>query len=138
MKYDLGRGTYLSMNYTHMNTDYPAGVDDNIGWMRPERLGTVMGNVRLNRYLNLNAQLLYRGGWFRQPGDTRDDPGDYVIANAALIAKNFFKDLKGLEARAAVYNLFNKDYTSPTGPGELPDDMPMPGINFMLELRYTF
>jgi len=63
MKYDFGRGTYLSMNYTHMNTDYPASVDDNIGYMRPERLGTVMGNVRLNKYLNLNAYLIYRGGW---------------------------------------------------------------------------
>ena len=55
-----------------------------------------------------------------------------------LIAKNFLKELKGLEARAAVYNLFNKDYTAPTAANELPGDMPMPGINFMLELRYTF
>ena len=137
MKYDFGRGTYLGMNYTHMNTDYPADSKV-VGWMRPERLGTLTGNVRLNKYLNLNAYLLYRGGWVRNPNDTRDDPGDYVIANTTLIAKNFLKELKGLEVRGSVYNLFNKDYTSPTGPGELPNDMPMPGINFMLELRYTF
>jgi len=92
----------------------------------------------LNKYLNLNAYLLYRGGWVRNPNDTRDDPGDYMIANATLIAKNFLRELKGLEVRGSVYNLFNKDYTSPTGPGELPGDLPMPGINFMLELRYTF
>jgi outer membrane receptor protein involved in Fe transport len=68
----------------------------------------------------------------------RLDCAFYVTANATLIAKNFLKELKGLEAWAAVYNLFNKNYTSPTAAGELPGDMPIPGINFMLELRYTF
>jgi len=74
----------------------------------------------------------------RTANDTRENPRDYVIANTTLIAKNFLEELKGLEVRAAVYNLFNKEYTTPTGPGELPGDYPMPGINFMLELRYTF
>jgi outer membrane receptor protein involved in Fe transport len=138
MKYDFGRGTYLSMNYTHTSNDYPAGVDENIGYMRPERFGTLMGNVRLNKYLNLNAYLIYRGGWVKPANDPREAQGDYVIVNTALVAKDFIKELKGLEFRGAVYNLFNKDYTSPTGPGELPGDMPMPGINFMLELRYSF
>jgi outer membrane receptor protein involved in Fe transport len=46
--------------------------------------------------------------------------------------------LKGLEARAAGKNLLNKDYTFPNFAGYLPDDLPMPGINFFLELRYTF
>ena len=136
MKYDFGRGTYLDMNYTHVNVDLRD--PDQVAWWEPERIGTLTANVRLNRYLNLNAYLLYRGGWSRAEGDPRDDPGDYVTVNAALIAKNFLKELKGLEVRGGVYNLFNKEYTSPTAPGELPDDMPMPGINFMLELRYTF
>jgi len=136
IKYDFGRGTYLSMNYTQLNVDVGGSGAD--AWMEPTRLGTLTGNVRLNRYLNLNAQVLYRGGWSREQGDPRDDPGDYVIANTTLIAKNFLKELKGLEVRATVYNLFNKEYTSPTAAGELPGDMPMPGINFMLELRYTF
>jgi len=92
----------------------------------------------LNKYLNLNAQFIYRGGWYREQGDPREDMSDYVTANATLIARNLIKALKGLEVRAAVYNLFNKDYTAPTAAGELPNDMPMPGINFMLELRYTF
>ena len=137
MKYDFGRGSYLSMNYTQMHVEFPDGTVVR-GYMYPERFGTLMGNVRLNKYLNLNAYLLYRGGWERNLNDPRDPQGDYVIANTALVAKNFLKELKGLEVRAAVYNLFNKDYTSPTGPGELPNDMPLPGINFMLELRYTF
>ena len=136
MKYDFGRGTYLGVNYTQFSMDVgDSGAD---AWMEPTRLGTLTGNVRLNKYLNLNAQFIYRGGWYREAGAPREDMGDYVTANATLIAKNFIKELKGLEARAAVYNLFNKDYTAPSAEGELPNDMPMPGINFMLELRYTF
>ena len=83
---------------------------------------------------------IYRGGWVRAPNplETRDDPGDYMLVNAGLVAKNFLKELKGLEVRGSVLNLFNKDYTSPTSLSELPDDIPMPGINFFLELRYTF
>ncbi|MBT3368759.1 MAG: TonB-dependent receptor, partial [Nitrospina sp.] len=107
-------------------------------WMEPTRLGTLTGNVRLNKYLNLNAQLLYRGGWHREQGDPRENMSDYVTANATLIARNLLAELKGLEFRGAVYNLFNKDYTAPTAAGELPGDMPLPGINFMLELRYAF
>jgi len=136
MKYDFGRGTYLSMNYTQMKVD--TGNSGTDIWMEPTRLGTLTGNVRLNRYLNLNAQLIYRGGWHREDGDPREDPGDYAIVNATLIAKDFVKELKGLEVRGSVLNLLNKDYTMPTAAGELPNDMPMPGINFFVELRYTF
>jgi iron complex outermembrane receptor protein len=149
MKYDFGRGTYLAMNYTHLSMEVIMGSEARFpgkrykpfAWYEPARIGTLMANVRLNRYLNLNTYLLYRGGWTRGEGplETRDDdPGDYITANVGLIAKNFLKELKGLEVRGMVYNLFNKQYTSPTGPGELPDDMPMPGINFFVELRYAF
>ncbi len=136
MKYDFGRGTYVEANYTQLTADYEN--EDVVAYMVPQRYGTLTGNIRLNRYLNFNAQFLYRGNWSRANNDPREDPGDYVIANTTLIAKNFLEQLKGLEVRGSVYNLFNKHYTSPTGPGQLPGDMPMPGINFMLELRYTF
>lgn len=148
MKYDFGRGTYIGMNYTHLSFEAIMGSEALIPgkrytkfyWYEPGRLGTLTANVRLNRYLNLNAYLLYRGGWVRSqlPSETRDDPGDYVLVNAGLVAKNFLKELKGLEVRGSVLNLFNKKYTSPAGPGELPDDVPMPGINFFVELRYAF
>ena len=139
MKYDFGRGTYLSMNYTYQNTElFDPDLPFMGAWWEPKQLGTLAANIRLNRYLNLNAYLLYRGDWTRSKDDTRDDPEDYALVNATLIARNFLKELKGLEVRGSVYNLFNKEYTSPTAPGELPDDLPMPGINFFLELRYTF
>ena len=139
MKYDFGRGTYLSMNYTYQNVElFDSDLSSYVPWYEPKQLGTLAANIRLNRYLNLNAYLLYRGDWTRREDDTRDDPEDYALVNATLIARNFLKGLKGLEVRGSVHNLFNKEYTSPTAPGWLPDDLPMPGINFFLELRYTF
>jgi hypothetical protein len=65
------------------------------------------------------------------------NPALCAIVNATLIAKDFVKELKGLEVRGSVLNLFNKDCTSPSGPGGLPDEFPLPWINFFLELRYT-
>ncbi|MBT3368154.1 MAG: TonB-dependent receptor [Nitrospina sp.] len=55
-----------------------------------------------------------------------------------FFAKGYFS---GMEFRAAVKNLFNKDYEAPTSSSsayQLPDDLPMPGTNFFLELGYTF
>ena len=139
MKYDFGRGTYLSMSYTYIDLELRGPNGQRLShYYMPSQLGTLNANIRLNRYLNLNAYLLYRGGWERMINDPREDPGDYAVVNATLIARNFLKELKGLEVRAAVKNLLNKAYTSPTAAGYLPDDMPMPGINFFLELRYTF
>jgi outer membrane receptor protein involved in Fe transport len=139
MKYDFGRGTYLSMNYTYQHLElWDAYGLPIASFYVPKQIGTLTANIRLNRYLNLNAYLLYRGDWTRSKDDTRDDPGDYAIVNATLTARSFLKDLKGLEVRAAVKNLLNKDYITPQNPIYLPDDMPMPGINFFLELRYTF
>jgi iron complex outermembrane receptor protein len=136
MKYDFGRGTYLAMNYSY--TKKEIRDPEYRFWPGPERLGTLMANVRLSRHFNFNSYLLYRGGWTRDVGDSRDDPPDYAIVNATLIARNFGGWFKGLELRGSVYNVFDKDYISPHPPGQLPDDLPMPGRSFLLEARYMF
>jgi len=70
-------------------------------------------------------------------GDTRDDPAGFGLVNATLIAKRFLKRYEGLELRGSVYNLFDKDYIMPQTP-LLPNDLPMPGINFLVEIRGEF
>ena len=70
--------------------------------------------------------------------DERDDMSGYGIVNTTLIAKKFLKGYENLELRGSIYNPFDKDYTSPTGKGELPNDMPRPGRNFMVEVKYKF
>ena len=63
--------------------------------MYPERFGTLTGNVRLNKYLNLNAYLLYRGGWVRNPNDTRDDPGELCHRKRHPGRKKFSQGAEG-------------------------------------------
>jgi iron complex outermembrane receptor protein len=136
LKYDFGRGTYLAMNYTYLDTEFRD--PDTNPWWYPRQMGTLTANIRLNRYLNLNTHLIYRDKWCRMNVDPRDDPPDYAIVNATLIARKFLKGLEGLELRGSVYNLFDKEYTAPTGMGQLPGDYPRPGRNFLLEMRYKF
>ncbi len=44
---------------------------------------------------------------------------------------------ENFELRGSIYNLLDKDYTSPWTQ-EFPDDIPRPGRNFMVEMKYKF
>jgi len=96
-----------------------------------------MANVRLSRYFNFYADCNYHDGMKRVSRDPRDDPSSVTLVNATLIAKKFLKGYEGLELRGSVYNLLDKDWSRPT-PIEIPNDWPIPGINFLLEMKYTF
>jgi outer membrane receptor protein involved in Fe transport len=97
----------------------------------------VIANIRLSRYLNLNVSCHIEDGFRRNVGDSRDDMAGYAVVNTTLIAKKFLKGYENLEVRGSIYNLFDKDYTSPEDPS-LPDDMPQPGRNFFIEVKYKF
>ena len=134
LKYDFGRGTYLSMCYSGIRPEEPQ-------LYTPDHSGTLMANIRLSRHLNLNADLYYAGGFKRASSDVgRDDPSDYGIVNATLIARKFWKRFEGLELRGSVYNLFDKDYVYPRprmGVWAHPD-FPAPGRSFLFEIQYKF
>ena len=61
----------------------------------------------------------------------------FGIVNTTVIMKKFLHEYEDLEIRGSIYNLLDKDYTSPWSQ-DLPDDIPMPGINFLFELNYRF
>jgi len=126
-KYDFGRGTYLAGNYSYMSFNLGPTV----------HVGNVMTNIRLSRYLNFYADCNFFDGLERGPDDTRDDPSGAAVVNATLIAKKFLKGFEGLELRGSVYNLFDKDWRSPM-PAPIPNDWPIPGINYLLEIKYKF
>ena len=99
--------------------------------------GNIMANIRLSKYLNFYASCHIEDGFRRDRGDPRDNMLGYGIVNTTLIAKKFLKGYEGLEVRGSVYNLFDKDYTFSYYP-LLPDDIPRPGRNFMIEVKYKF
>ena len=133
MKYDFGRGSYLSLNYTNL-----LFIKRSYQWFVPKHTGNIMLNVRLSRYLNFQTDCHFEDGFKRQERDKRNDKPGYGIVNTTLIAKQFLKGYEGLEVRGSIYNLFDKDYTSPTGILELPHDLPRPGRTFIFEVRYKF
>jgi iron complex outermembrane receptor protein len=96
-----------------------------------------MANIRLSKYLNFYASCHIEDGFRRDIGDTRDDMSGFAVVNTTLIARNFLKGYGGLEVRGSIYNLFDKDYTSPDYP-EIPNDTPQPGRNFIVEVSYKF
>jgi iron complex outermembrane receptor protein len=133
MRYDLGRGSYLALNYTNQ-----ISLKRMFQWFVPRHAGNIMANFRLSRYLNLYTSCHFEDGFKRQRKDNRDDMSGYAIFNATLIAQKFLKGYEGLELRASVYNLLDKDYSSPAGNRELPQDIPRPGRNFLVEAKYKF
>jgi iron complex outermembrane receptor protein len=136
-KYDFGRGTYLAMNYTYQRWISPHTNLRN--WFAPRHIGNVMAHIRLSKHLNFYTACHIEDTFRRMKPDTRDNMSGYAIVNATLIAKKFLEGYEGLEVRGSVYNLFDKDYTSPTGGWlDLPDDMPRPGRNFLVEVKYKF
>jgi len=136
-KYDFGKGTYISGYYEYISVKSGPGYSS--------YLAQLMANVRLSRYLNFNADCNYWDGINRlNPEDQRDDPSSLTLVNATLIAKKFLKGYEGVELRASVYNLFDKDWSSDMpdvtddGSPRIPNDLPIPGINYLLEIKYTF
>jgi len=134
-KYDFGRGSYLAMNYTYRRIMSPHTIRRG-DWPTPRHLGNVMANIRLSKYLNFYASCHIEDGFRRDRRDPRNNMSGYGIVDTTLIAKKFLKGYEGFELRGSIYNLFDKDYTSPYYPSLLPDDMPRPGRNFLVEVKY--
>ena len=127
-KYDFGRGTYISGYYNYQSFKDGSTLHG----------GDFMANIRVSRYLNFNVDCNFADGTERFiQGDTRDDPSSVTLVNTTLIAKKFLKGYEGFTLRGSVYNLLDKDWSAPMPP-QLPDDLPMPGINFLFEMKYSF
>ncbi len=78
------------------------------------------------------VELQYMGRRKTIAGNTVDD---FFLVNLTLFSH---KLLKGLEASASVYNVFNKKYTDPVGGEHLQDSLSQDGTNFRLKLTYAF
>ena len=136
-KYDFGKGTYISGYYEYLSVKSGPGFSFYHAYL--------MANIRLSRHLNFNVDCNHWGSMNRgNPEDPRDDPSSLTLVNATLIAKKFLKGYEGLELRGSVYNLLDEDWSydipdmSPLGLPKIPNDLPAPGINFLVEMKYRF
>ena len=136
MKVKLRRGSYIAANYTYQEPE-----DGDTGERLPDvptHKGNIMTNWRLSKHFNWYNHLLIKGKTLRAKGDTRDDISGYCLLNTTLSARKFSEKFDGLELRASVYNLFDKNYVDPAPAATLPGDYPQPGRSFVFEVRHEF
>ena len=98
-------------------------------------LADIVMGTKISRYLNFYARCHIEDGFRRDIGDARDNMSGYATIDATMIAKKFLEGHEGLEIRGSVYNLLDKDYTTPWYPN-LPNDVPWGGRSFLIELKY--
>lgn len=85
---------------------------------------------------SLTPQLNWVAGRERVVGDARPQIDDYATVDLTLRRKQK-NDPWGIAA--SLRNLFDADAREPSlAPGGIPNDLPLPGRNFYLELRYDF
>jgi len=90
---------------------------------------------RIERVWYVDPQITWISKRERVSGDPRPDLGGYTLVDLTLrrtsIANKF-------EIAASVRNLFDQDAREPSlSPGLISNDLPLPGRNFYVELRYT-
>jgi len=83
----------------------------------------------------LNPQITWIGKRPRAFGDTRPALESYTLVDMTL-RRTHIKD--NFEFAASIRNIFNADAREPSpSPGLIPNDLPLAGRNFYVELRYT-
>ncbi|HJP19520.1 MAG TPA: TonB-dependent receptor [Nitrospinota bacterium] len=121
---------YANYSYQYSRDDTGAVLED-----VPRHRGNIGLNLGMGKYINANANLFLTGSKKRPSGDTRSSLPGYALVDLTLIGKNFYKTT---EIRASIHNLFDKKYVDPAPQSKIPNDFPRPGIEFMIDLSYSF
>ena len=125
------KGTHAFVNYTYLDAESNGESLPDV----PKHKGNVGFNVEFGRHLNANINAFISDKRARSENDHRDDSPGYAIVDLTLIAKEIFK---GLEIKASLFNLLDKDYNDPSPANTIPTDLPRPGRTFFLEFGYGF
>ena len=137
LRYNFGRGSYLSASYTYQNAMDP-NSEERVGRV-PVHFGTVTGNYRFNKHLNWHSDLYWSSAAKKRAdaGETTTYATSFMVVNTTLTAKEFCPGLENLTASFSVYNVFDEDYSMDYSQ-ELPGGAPMPRRSYMIQLGYSF
>ncbi len=132
-KYSFAKNTYLSFNYVFQDTkdDHGQRLANT-----PQHRANVMANLELSDHVNFYIDTLLKGSTSRSVGDTRKNTAGYGLINTALTVADI--GIKGWEASFSIFNLLNKDYSSPTSISSLYNDMPQAGRAFFGAVKVRF
>jgi len=89
---------------------------------------------RFKRNWNLYTNILWVDDFTRDVEDPRDDLGSNTFVSAVL---GYTSPGKRWDTYLSVRNIFDEQAVSPTNSYQLlPNDIPLPGTNYMVEIRY--
>ncbi len=131
-RWKLGPRASLLFNFAHARNENEHGQD--IGDY-PHYSAYLRGDWLLWPNWYLNAQANWIDSRQRQPGDSRPEMDDYTSVDLTLRYKNIHADKWNFALGAR--NLFDTDRRESVS-ADIPGDLPLPGREFFVELRYRF
>jgi iron complex outermembrane receptor protein len=130
--WDATRQLRLSGSYSHQRSvDDASGQDAGLA---PRDRIYLRADWRFTAGWAANAQLNAVGERRRAPGDTRSALRGYNTVDLTLRTD---KGSKGWDFAASLRNLFDADAREPSPVGTLPDDFPLPGRSFRLQVTHS-
>jgi len=125
--------TYAYLTYTYQEGKNNETKENIIGMANH----TIFGGINYGFSKNWNALLYasYIGIRERASFDTRYNLDGFVLLNLSIKKKNLFKNF---DIQFTGYNLLDSDFVVPDVSGQLPNDYPLEGINFLAEITYKF
>ena len=134
VKWKATKHLSINGNYAYQSSEDEATNSDAAD--APQQQLYVRANYALTPTWSVNSQLNHVMDRQRAAGDLRSDVDDYSIVDITLRAREIAPNV---EFAVSARNLFDEDAFEPSlAPGLIPNDLPLAGRGFFVELRTSF
>jgi len=134
VKWKATRHLSINGNYAYQSSEDEATSSDAAD--APQQQLYVRANYALTPVWSINSQLNHVMDRQRAAGDLRSDVDDYSIVDITLRAREIAPNV---EFAVSARNVFDEDAFEPSlAPGLIPNDLPLAGRGFFVELRTSF
>jgi outer membrane receptor protein involved in Fe transport len=134
VKWKAAKHLSINGNYAYQSSEDEATNSDAAD--APQQQLYVRANYALTPTWSVNSQLNHVMDRQRAAGDLRSDVDDYSIVDITLRAREIAPNV---EFAVSARNLLDEDAFEPSlAPGLIPNDLPLAGRGFFVELRTSF
>jgi len=133
--WEFSHNLHLGGNYAYQRSEDKEA--DHVAGNSPEHQVHLWADWAFKPEWHLDTRVNWVGARDRSAGDTRGDLGDYTMLDMTL---RYSRDNSPWEVAVAGRNLFNTDAREPTTGANataIPNDLPLAGRNYFVELRYS-
>ena len=134
IKWKATKHLSINGNYAYQSSEDEATNSDAAD--APQQQLYIRANYALTPVWSINSQLNHVMDRQRAAGDLRSDIDDYSIVDITLRAREIAPNI---ELAVSARNVFDEDAFEPSlAPGLIPNDLPLAGRGFFVELRTSF